>query len=80
MLPLCGVVYFYFLYFSEPQNPLREEYLFGIGMTVIHTLPLWLGVALAGWWMRPHLSRWHWALTPIPMLFLAGAFLLALHL
>jgi len=41
-LLICLSLYYLWLYFSEPGNSYRHEYLAGTAMTILYSIPLWL--------------------------------------
>ena len=75
LLPMYGVIYFYYLYYSQISNSLRHEYLQGVAISIMYTWPLWLVVAGAGIGMRKKLTTTNFVLSLVPVIFMILAFL-----
>ncbi len=67
LMPLYDVTYCYYLYFTNPENPLRHEYLEGVAITMVYSWPLWLSLAGIGIWKRQKIGKLHFFLSQIPL-------------
>jgi len=79
ILPIAGIVYFLYSYFSQPgtpYNPLRGECLIGAEMIQIYTWPLWVAIAGMGIGFRKKLKSDLFALSLLPILFMLASFIL----
>jgi|GEM_PF-5019069 len=76
LLPMIGVTYFYYLYFGNPTNPLRHEYLEGVAITMVYTWPLWILLAGFGIWKRKKINNTQFVLSLAPVVFMLGATML----
>jgi hypothetical protein len=76
LIPIFGVCYFYYSYVTDVQNNLRSEYLIGVVMAIVYSLPLWFGVAVAGLIMRKQIKTFNFVITQLPMCLMLGAYIL----
>ena len=76
LIPMTGITYFYYLYFSNKTNALRHEYLEGVAITMIYTWPLWVSFAGFGIWKRKKIKNSKFALTLTPIAFVLSSIVL----
>ena len=76
LIPIYAVTYLYYLYFANPKNSLRHEYLEGVALTMVYTWPLWLILAGIGIWKRKKILKYHFVLSQIPLSYMVFCIIL----
>jgi hypothetical protein len=73
IVPVCILCSYTILYYVDPSNPSRQEYLEGAMMGAAWAVPATLIIGITGWRKRAYLRTWHKLTLAIPVVVTAAA-------